>query len=263
MSLDISIGRGDNAPPPRWVLPFDPTGSDIVVTIDMPGGIELVLSVSDGDLTLDIPNKAVVWYVTAAQSALLPYTSLYKLRRVVTGGEIRYYAQGRIFGVDGPVGPSSVTVLIAGSQGVPGEAGPVGASAYVLAGGDAVWGSLAAWLASPLTPQSLYALYIGDTWAWIVNIVDPGGLMPGGLSGFTVTGQFYAAANAPPASLTVANGGIVILDPIARRVLVQVAPTLTSVVQSTASGVHATVVVTDSAGDPTTLGTIPVNVLSR
>jgi hypothetical protein len=138
MALDLSIGRGDNAPSPMWTLPFDPTGSDIVVVITMPGGSLLTLTSDGGDLVFDVTTRSVTWLVTTAQSALLPPTSFYTLRRVVPGGEVRYYAQGRIFGVDGPVGPASAVVTGAGPQGAPGAAATdaqiaVAVAAYIAA----------------------------------------------------------------------------------------------------------------------------------
>ena len=111
MSLDLSIGRGDNAPALTWQMPFAVAGSDFDLVLTMPGGRAETLTASGGDLALDTAANTVTWPVTSAQSKTLPYTSLYTLRRVVPGGEVRYYAQGRIFGVDGPVGPSKVTVL--------------------------------------------------------------------------------------------------------------------------------------------------------
>lgn len=50
---------------------------------------------------------------------------------------------------DGIIGGIVADPAIGGGLGGgQGSAGPPGASAYALAGGDAVWGSLAAWLAS-------------------------------------------------------------------------------------------------------------------
>ena len=270
MSLDFPIGRGDNEPVLTWAMPFAVAGSDfdLVITTPLQPGSNvppstMTLTVSGGDLTLDTVANTVTWPVTSAQSAALSYTNFYTLRRIVLGGEIRYYAQGRIFGVDGPVGTSSATVQVAGPQGEPGQIGPGGANAYQLAGGDAVWGSLAAWLSSPATPQQALSLYVGDVWRFAVTISDPHGLLPNGLAGSSVTGLFYVSQNASPVSLTVANGGVVILDPVNRIVLVSVSTALTTTVTAGALGVRVTVVLTDSSGNPQTLGSIPVTALSR
>ncbi len=134
MSQDLSIGRGDNAPAMTWTMPFAVAGSDFALAIAMPGGGSETLTVSGGGLVLDAVANTVTWLVTTAQSAALPYTSLYTLQRRVPGGEVRYYASGRIFGVDGPVGPSSVVVQVAGPQ------GPLPSNAQIVAAVESVIG---------------------------------------------------------------------------------------------------------------------------
>ena len=109
---------------------------------------KMTLSVSAGQLTLDTTANTVTWPITTTQSALLSPTNFYTLRRVVLGGEVRYYAKGRIFGEDGPVGPANVVVTGVGPQGIPGEPGPTGEpgpsayDSYVALGGtltEAEW----------------------------------------------------------------------------------------------------------------------------
>ena len=147
MSLDLSIGRGDNAPALTWKLPFDVEGSDFVLVLTLSGGTRS-FSVTGGTLTLDPVGNTVSWPVTAEQSAALPNVCTYTLRRILPGGERRFYAEGRITARDGPVGAQSVAVQVPGPQGRPGEVGPDGRSAYEVAVANGFAGTETEWLAS-------------------------------------------------------------------------------------------------------------------
>ncbi len=143
-TLDLAIGRGDNSPPLQWAMGFAVAGSDfdLVITspstlpvtsgLPVPAPTVLTLTVSGGDLVIDPVANTVSWPATSAESQALPYASTYTLRRTVP--EVRYYADGRIFGLDGPVGPSSVTVQVAGPQ------GPLPSNAQIVAAVESVIG---------------------------------------------------------------------------------------------------------------------------
>lgn len=143
-TLDLGIGRGDDSPPLSWAMSFAVLGSDFDLVINspstqpvtlglpVPAPTVLTLTVSGGDLVLDPIANTVSWPATSAESEALPYASTYTLRRTVP--EVRYYAAGRIFGLDGPVGPSSVTVQVAGPQ------GPLPSNAQIVAAVESVLG---------------------------------------------------------------------------------------------------------------------------
>jgi hypothetical protein len=119
---DLYIGQGDNAPAPTWAMPFTPSGVwQLVVSTRT---MTLTLRSDTGDLLVDLTANTVTWPISTAQSAMLPIGRLtsYTLRRIVAGGETRFYAGGFIIVLNGPVPGSTVQVVVAGPQGAPGPA---------------------------------------------------------------------------------------------------------------------------------------------
>ena len=213
MSLDLSIGRGDNAPALTWKLPFDVAGSDFVLVLTLSGGTRS-FSVSESTLTLDPIGNTVSWPVTAEQSAALPNVCTYTLRRILPGGERRFYAEGRITARDGPVGAQTVVVQVPGPQGRPGEVGPHGFSAYdsyVALGGtltEAEWSAPA----SGVLIERSYAIAIGAHGQTALPISPP----PTALSTLvlTINGVDYRAPMTLSASeIAVTWSGDFPLDP--------------------------------------------------
>ena len=119
---DIPLGRGDNAPTPMWSVPFDPTGSVFELVVTPHRGVPFTRRSDDGDLVVDGLNRRITWPVASADSAILPLGKLttYTLRRIVTGGETRYYASGCLIVLAGPVDASLVPIVAVGPQGPPG-----------------------------------------------------------------------------------------------------------------------------------------------
>ena len=117
---------------------------------------------------------------------------------------------------DGIIGGIVADPVIGGGLGGgQGSAGPPGASAYALAGGDAVWGSIAAWLASLATGgivERSYAIAITSPGQTALPISPP----PTALSTLvlTVNGIDYRAPLALSATaIAITWSGAFPLDP--------------------------------------------------
>lgn len=133
MPLDFEIGLADNSPEPTWQFPFDLTGSIFELTITTfdlldTASITTVYrsdGVTDGSLVVDLIDRQVMWPVSTAISAQLPLGRLtsYQLRRIVPGGEHRYYADGRICVRLGAARPNPTMIVVTGPQGIPGVPG--------------------------------------------------------------------------------------------------------------------------------------------
>ena len=128
MSSDFQIGIGDNAPALVWPFPFAIAGSDFILYLQQANGSYLTLTASSGALVIDPVANTVSWPLTSAQSAALLPNTYYKLRRSITGGELRYYFSGYIRLVDGAVSILVASLPTVGPQGPPGPAGPGGGS---------------------------------------------------------------------------------------------------------------------------------------
>lgn len=116
-----SRAKGDNAPGHDFPLPFDPAGSNILLTLYLPGKV-IRRSSDTGNLVLANMSfdGAYVCYRqprpedTAMLSRDVPVEAT--IRRIVPGGEYRYYEQLMVLAQRELVRGATVTIASAGPQ---------------------------------------------------------------------------------------------------------------------------------------------------
>ena len=92
LHVDMSIWRGNNAPPLTWTLPESVplTGSSFVLTIGAAGSLLLTKDTTSGTLVLNPATRELQFSYTTAESRLIPAGQIaeYEIERRSSGVEI-------------------------------------------------------------------------------------------------------------------------------------------------------------------------------
>lgn len=101
---DISLWRGNNAPPLVWSLPegVPTTGSVFVLTISIDDDTRITRDTAAGTLELDLPHSELRWAFTTAESRQIPLGEVagYEIERRTDGVEITEF-YGTVTGLGG------------------------------------------------------------------------------------------------------------------------------------------------------------------